>query len=280
VYGDGKSYTAEYWQYDSRLGRRWNVDPVIKPSLSGFSTFANNPISFKDFYGLDSIFYKKDGSYEIRKGGKEWYIHGELAEFVVRDVHNPYRFGSSLWRAVENNRNNPNLWNNRSIFRYNRSTSPWQKEFNKAFGWMITTTFLGVALPEFGGDLLGFSIEATPEIMGSIKTGTAFLKYQSARAIIYGNRICTTVNSNILFAQTYYTSAIIMGYPLYKTGAYVTLVSLGIVGYHLYKFNILPYDYLTGITPIDLGLGFGQIFHYLRDELKTNKNEKNEEKQD
>ena len=23
----GSSYTAEFWQYDSRLGRRWNVDP-------------------------------------------------------------------------------------------------------------------------------------------------------------------------------------------------------------------------------------------------------------
>jgi hypothetical protein len=23
---DGNSMTAEYWQYDARLGRRWNVD--------------------------------------------------------------------------------------------------------------------------------------------------------------------------------------------------------------------------------------------------------------
>jgi hypothetical protein len=56
VYGDGKSYTAEYWQYDGRLGRRWNVDPVIKPSLSSFSTFANNPIKFRDILGADTIF--------------------------------------------------------------------------------------------------------------------------------------------------------------------------------------------------------------------------------
>jgi len=31
VSGSGKSYTAEFWQYDSRLGRRWNLDP--KPHL-------------------------------------------------------------------------------------------------------------------------------------------------------------------------------------------------------------------------------------------------------
>ena len=28
VLGEGVSLTAEFWQYDSRLGRRWNVDPV------------------------------------------------------------------------------------------------------------------------------------------------------------------------------------------------------------------------------------------------------------
>ena len=30
LYGNGNSYSAEFWQYDPRLGRRWNVDPVIK----------------------------------------------------------------------------------------------------------------------------------------------------------------------------------------------------------------------------------------------------------
>ena len=24
------AYTAEYWEYDSRLGRRWNLDPIVK----------------------------------------------------------------------------------------------------------------------------------------------------------------------------------------------------------------------------------------------------------
>jgi hypothetical protein len=29
VYGEGNSYTAECWQYDPRLGRRWNLHPVV-----------------------------------------------------------------------------------------------------------------------------------------------------------------------------------------------------------------------------------------------------------
>ncbi len=51
VYGDGKSYTAEFWQYDSRLGRRWNVDPKPNISLSPYSCFANNPIVYCDLKG-------------------------------------------------------------------------------------------------------------------------------------------------------------------------------------------------------------------------------------
>ena len=54
VSGEGNSYTAEYWQYDSRLGRRWNIDPVVKEHESPYATFANNPIWFADPNGADT----------------------------------------------------------------------------------------------------------------------------------------------------------------------------------------------------------------------------------
>jgi hypothetical protein len=44
VYGEGNSYTAEFWQYDSRLALRWNTDPKPHPSLSYYHTFGGNPI--------------------------------------------------------------------------------------------------------------------------------------------------------------------------------------------------------------------------------------------
>lgn len=48
----GLSYTtAEYWMYDGRLGRRWNVDPVDQISISNYATFANNPIKVIDVKG-------------------------------------------------------------------------------------------------------------------------------------------------------------------------------------------------------------------------------------
>ncbi len=54
ISGSGNSYTAEYWQYDPRLGRRWNNDPIMKPWESPYATFSNNPIYYNDPLGLDA----------------------------------------------------------------------------------------------------------------------------------------------------------------------------------------------------------------------------------
>ena len=43
--------TAEFWQYDSRIGRRWNVDPKVDASMSVYLTFGNNPIMNMDPLG-------------------------------------------------------------------------------------------------------------------------------------------------------------------------------------------------------------------------------------
>ena len=42
--------------YDSRLGRRWNVDPKTMVSTSTFSCFCNNPVFYTDVYG-DTVRY-------------------------------------------------------------------------------------------------------------------------------------------------------------------------------------------------------------------------------
>lgn len=62
ISGDGNSYTAEFWQYDPRLGRRWNVDPVVKHQESPYATFANNPIWLVDPLGNDTNKVNSDGS--------------------------------------------------------------------------------------------------------------------------------------------------------------------------------------------------------------------------
>ncbi len=48
---DENSYSAEYWQYDARISRRWNLDPKCVKGLSPFATFQNNPIAYTDMKG-------------------------------------------------------------------------------------------------------------------------------------------------------------------------------------------------------------------------------------
>jgi hypothetical protein len=54
IYGKGNTTTAEFWEYDGRLGRRFNADPKPHPSISVYACFNNNPIWFNDPLG-DSI---------------------------------------------------------------------------------------------------------------------------------------------------------------------------------------------------------------------------------
>ncbi len=65
VAGTGNSYTAEFWQYDSRLGRRWNLDPLAHkfPWQSPYCTMGNNPILMVDPTGMsESPIYDKEGT--------------------------------------------------------------------------------------------------------------------------------------------------------------------------------------------------------------------------
>jgi RHS repeat-associated protein len=60
-------YTAEYWEYDSRLGRRWNIDPILKPWISGYSCLSNSPIIMIDPKG-DDDYFNADGTYKESNG--------------------------------------------------------------------------------------------------------------------------------------------------------------------------------------------------------------------
>jgi len=77
IKGGGNSYTAEFWEYDTRLGRRWNVDMKPITGISVYSAFANNPNYFTDFKGDTSKFFGNDGGliYQNNKGkGNDLYV--------------------------------------------------------------------------------------------------------------------------------------------------------------------------------------------------------------
>jgi RHS repeat-associated protein len=55
--GAGNHYTAQFWEYDPRLGRRWNVDPLAHkfPNISPYAFVENNPINLIDPDGREPI---------------------------------------------------------------------------------------------------------------------------------------------------------------------------------------------------------------------------------
>jgi len=62
IYGDGNMNSAQYWEYDTRLGRRWNLDPEVKSWQSRYACFSNNPISRIDPDG-DDDYFDQNGKY-------------------------------------------------------------------------------------------------------------------------------------------------------------------------------------------------------------------------
>lgn len=70
--------TALYWEYDSRIVRRWNLDPKTDDAVSPYNCFGGNPIFYTDVLG-DRISPRSDWSEDARKGGR--YSHLNL--FIV-----------------------------------------------------------------------------------------------------------------------------------------------------------------------------------------------------
>ncbi len=62
--GPGNHNTAQFWEYDTRLGRRWNQDPKPNPSISNYAAFANNPIWFSDPLG-DTLKFEGSVGFKI-----------------------------------------------------------------------------------------------------------------------------------------------------------------------------------------------------------------------
>jgi hypothetical protein len=60
-------YSALFWEYDARLCRRWNVDPVKKYWQSDYSCFSNNPILRTDPNGDNDYTIDKKGHISLTK---------------------------------------------------------------------------------------------------------------------------------------------------------------------------------------------------------------------
>ncbi len=102
IAGNGNSYTAEFWQYDPRLGRRWDLDPVIKIHESSYAVFANNPIWFVDINGLDTVeVFKNSGKInnyiKTDKGDDVFYfVSKDKSRNIVRGEQKTFKEGTIL----------------------------------------------------------------------------------------------------------------------------------------------------------------------------------------
>jgi len=74
IAGPGNHNTATFWEYDTRLGRRWNTDPVTKPWESLYATNNNNSIVFTDPLGLFGS--RKEAREYMREHRKDLKLQG------------------------------------------------------------------------------------------------------------------------------------------------------------------------------------------------------------
>ena len=88
VLGEGVNLTAEFWQYDTRLGRRWNVDPVFKEYESPYACFAGNPVWFADPNGDTVIVFNNDRITKklIKQYLKEHFGNLKMFRFSMKGV--------------------------------------------------------------------------------------------------------------------------------------------------------------------------------------------------
>ncbi len=86
-----ESYTATYWEYDSRTGRRWNVDPILKTWESPYATFGSNPVLNIDPDGADW--------YKDTKGKNK----GDVVFMEGSRKHKGYRNITGTWTKRNSN---------------------------------------------------------------------------------------------------------------------------------------------------------------------------------
>jgi RHS repeat-associated protein len=95
----GTHTTAIFWEYDARLGRRWNVDPLSKLAAgwSPYRAFFCNPILYSDPFGL----------FETRKEARQYRRENGLRGKINYNKSGGYysiddnRSKTSYWKSKE-----------------------------------------------------------------------------------------------------------------------------------------------------------------------------------
>jgi hypothetical protein len=97
--------TAEFWQYDSRVAKRWNVDPKQKIHESPYFVFSGNPILLSDLKGdCPERPGKSNGLGEVESVSSQGVGGGALIdrekELNKHAYDGPMRFTGSVLKAL------------------------------------------------------------------------------------------------------------------------------------------------------------------------------------
>jgi len=100
-------YTAKFWEYDARLGRRWNVDPKPNAALSNYAVLNGNPILYSDPLG-DTIRIKEDNKFISYAPGMEYKGDNKFIASVVGTLNkiNSTEAGGKLLSELVSSKNN------------------------------------------------------------------------------------------------------------------------------------------------------------------------------
>lgn len=144
VYGKGNLNTALFWEYDTRLGRRWNLDPKPNPSISDYACFANNPLIYTDEYG-DSIRFDK--------------FRDKINSTIARMFSKGYREKYNSWKQSDDTYFITKTPNSPSIFDTNpqKGNSDISQEGNASI--LTEYSNIGITLPSI--PYLGVNINIT-----------------------------------------------------------------------------------------------------------------------
>ncbi|MDP1801746.1 MAG: hypothetical protein Q8L81_10360 [Bacteroidota bacterium] len=176
--------SAEFWEYDSRIGRRWNLDPVIHEYESPYACFHNNPILVSDINGDDGEPANPNGT----KGGPK---EGETCSNPVHPdgtQESPERFHDGSW-GVEGGTLNEIV-----VSPSNQNQSPQRKEFEKwdhsdpnlDFSLANAVNHGGTATAENLGQVLGASLMRkdicyiTGDLLNKVKNDESWIKANQA----------------------------------------------------------------------------------------------------
>jgi hypothetical protein len=101
IAGIGNHNTALFWEYDTRLGRRWNTYPKPTMGLSSYGTFSDNPVLNTDVLGDKAYHYNA-----VKDAKGNTTLELASVETVYKYIWRPGHDGKGLtgyhlWERVE-----------------------------------------------------------------------------------------------------------------------------------------------------------------------------------